>query len=295
MATSTLEIEALTPGIGAVIHGVDLARLDDATFEAVHDAWMRHLVLFFRDQHLTPAQHLAFGRRFGPLHVHPAAPYAHDTPELMVIHTDRDSHRNNGDNWHTDVSADEAPPLGTILHLHQVPANGGDTLFANMYAAFETLSPRMQEFLCTLTALHEADYTGHYGDHPAQRDFPSAVHPVVRTHPVTGRNALFVNPVFTRRILELSPGESDALLKHLFAHAAHPRFQCRFTWATNSVAMWDDRCTWHLAIWDYWPETRSGLRVTVQGDRPRFDAARCTAQGSATPAHTASTGTALRD
>ncbi|MEE4299020.1 MAG: TauD/TfdA family dioxygenase [Pseudomonadales bacterium] len=268
-----LDIRPLTPTIGAVVHDLDLGRLDEATFEALHEAWMRHLVLFFRDQHLTPEQHLAFGRRLGPLHIHPAAPFAHGNPALMVIHTDAGSHRNNGDNWHTDVSADEEPPLGTILHLHTLPSGGGDTLFANMYAAFETLSPRMQDFLCTLTARHESNYDGHYGDHPAQREYPSAVHPVVRTHPVTGRNALFVNPAFTTRIVELSQGESDALLRHLYAHASHPRFQCRFSWTANAVALWDDRCTWHLAIWDYWPQTRSGLRVTVQGDRPYFDAA----------------------
>jgi taurine dioxygenase len=273
VAAGPIEVEVLTPGIGAVIHGVDLAELDDATSEQIHDAWMRHLVIFFRDQTLTPEQHLAFGRRFGPLHVHPAAPYAHDIPELMVIHTDASSHRNNGDNWHTDVSADEEPPLGTILHLHEVPADGGDTLFANMYEAFETLSPRMQDFLCTLTAVHDSDYTGHYGDHPPQREYPAATHPVVRTHPVTGRNGLFVNPGFTRRIVELSGPESEALLNHLYEHASHPRFQCRFRWAPGSMAMWDDRCTWHLAVWDYYPHTRSGLRVTVAGDRPYFDPA----------------------
>ena len=297
MAWRRIEVEPLTPTIGATVHGVDLANLDDETFREVHDAWMQHLVVFFRDQDLTPEAHLAFGRRFGPLHIHPAAPYAHGNPELMVIHTDANSHRNNGDNWHTDVSADEEPPLGTILHLHDVPEDGGDTLFTNMYAAFEALSPRMQEFLCTLTARHESDYTGHYGDAEQLREFPNAVHPVVRTHPVTGRNALFVNPGFTSQIVELSRGESDALLRHLYAHASHPRFQCRFAWQKNSVAMWDDRCTWHLAVWDYYPHTRSGLRVTVEGDRPYFDPAsmRVDEAASSTAARVAPTAVAIGD
>jgi taurine dioxygenase len=266
-----IQVEPLTPTIGAVIHGVDIGNLDDQTFTEIHDAWMQHLVIFFRDQRLSPQQHLDFGKRFGPLHIHPAAPYAEGNPALMVIHTDKDSKRNNGSGWHTDVSADEEPPLGTILHLHQLPDEGGDTLFINMYAAFEALSDSMQAFLCTLSASHQSNYTGTYGDHPPQRAFPEAIHPVVRTHPVTGRNALFVNPAFTRHIEGLTPTESKALLDYLYEHAVQPRFQCRFKWQTNSIAMWDDRCTWHMAIWDYFPQTRSGLRVTVQGDRPVFD------------------------
>ena len=143
-----IEVEPLTPGIGATVYGVDLGKpLEDDVVEEIHDAWMRHLVLFLRDQHMSSEQHLAFGRRFGELHIHPAAPYAHNEPALMVIHTDKDSHRNNGSGWHSDVSADEEPPLGSILHLHEVPSEGGDTLFANMYAAYESLSEPMRAFL----------------------------------------------------------------------------------------------------------------------------------------------------
>ena len=270
MPYQRIVVEPLTPTIGATVHGVDLARLDDATFAEIHDAWMAHLVLFFCDQHLTPEQHLAFGRRFGPLHEHPAADYANADPALMVIHTDADSTRNNGGGWHTDVSSDAEPPLGTILHLHTVPSQGGDTLFANMYAAFEALSPAMQQFLASLRAVHTLDYNALYG-RAGHRENPRSVHPVVRTHPVTGRNALFVNPGFTERIEGLTREESDALLQYLFRHAEQPQFQCRFKWERLSLAMWDDRCTWHRALWDYYPETRSGLRVTVRGDRPFFD------------------------
>ena len=264
-----IDVSPLTPTIGALVEGVDLARpMDDAVFEEVHRAWMEHLVLFMREQRMTPEQHLAFGRRFGELHVHPAAPYAHGNPELMVIHTDADSKRNNGSGWHSDVSADEEPPLGSILHLHTVPAAGGDTLFASMYAAYEALSPPLRDLLEGLTARHESDYTGQYGDHPPQREFPRASHPVVRTHPVTGRKALFVNAGFTRAIDGLSRRESRALLDFLFEHVKNPAFACRFEWQPLSLAMWDNRCVQHVAVWDYHPETRSGLRVTIKGDRP---------------------------
>ncbi len=265
-----IEVLPVTPTIGALVKGADLADVDDETWEEIFDAWMSHSVLFFRDQTMSPEQHLAFGRRFGPLHVHPAAPYANGTPELMIIRTDRHSKRNNGAGWHSDVSADEEPPLGTILHLHQVPSRGGDTLWSSMYAAYDALSLPLQRLLESLTARHTANYDGYYGDHPPQRALPSAVHPVVRTHPVTKRKALFVNAGFTRRILELTAPESRALLDYLFDHVKDPSFQCRFNWAPGSVAMWDNRCTQHMAVWDYYPNTRAGLRVSIKGDSPYF-------------------------
>ncbi len=269
--SQAIEIKPLTPTIGAEVHGVDLSQsISNETFEQIHDAWMQHLVLFFRDQDMTAEQHLDFGRRFGELHIHPAAPFLHGNPELMRIHTDKDSRIQNGAGWHSDVSADEEPPLGSILHLHQVPPNGGDTLFANMYAAFDALSEPIRNLLIGLEAHHVADYTNQYGDHKPQREYPKAVHPVVRTHPVTGRQALFVNSGFTRRIRGMSRVESDALLDMLFKHVTNPAFQCRFQWQPNSIAMWDNRCVQHLAIWDYYPQTRSGIRVTVKGDRPFF-------------------------
>lgn len=264
-----IDVQPLTPGIGAVVRGVQLGQpLDDAVFAEIHAAWMQHLVLFMRDQRMTPQQHLAFGRRFGDLHIHPAAPYAHGEQALMVIHTDANSKRNNGAGWHSDVSADEEPPLGSILHLHQVPAQGGDTLFANMYAAYDALSAPVRALLDGLTARHESDYTGVYGDHVPQREFPRASHPVVRTHPVTGRRALFVNAGFTRRIEGISRRESAALLTMLFEHVKNSAFHCRFRWQRRSLAMWDNRCVQHMAVWDYYPQTRSGLRVTIKGDKP---------------------------
>ncbi len=266
----SLDIEPLTPTIGAVVNGIDLRRAitSDELFADIHAAWLKHLVLFFRAQRLSPEEHLALGRRYGELHVHPAAPFLGDDPRLMRIHTDADSHRNNGDVWHSDVSADTCPPMASILHLNEVPAEGGDTLWANMYAVLASFSPMFQDALRGMTAIHEANYAGFYGEHAPQRDNPRASHPVVRTHPETGRDGLFVNSGFTRRIIELTRGESDAILKLLFEQTRNPLFHCRFKWSAGSVAIWDNRCTQHLAIWDYFPQSRSGIRVTVTGDPP---------------------------
>lgn len=265
----------MTPGIGAEIRGVDLGRpLDDRAFEAVHEALMQNLVVFFRDQHMDHAQQKALGGRFGELHVHPAAPSVAGHPEVMVIHADANSKFVNGESWHSDVSCDLEPPMGSILYMRTMPEVGGDTLFANMYAAYEALSAPMRRLLCGLTALHdgEALYRGRYGTDDRGRVYPRADHPVIRTHPATGRQALFVNSFFTTRINELGRAESDALLGFLFRHVETPEFSCRFRWEPNSVAFWDNRAAQHHAIWDYYPHTRSGTRVTIKGDRPFYRA-----------------------
>ena len=266
----------LTPAIGAEVSGIDLAQpLDGATFAWLHDAWMRHLVLFFRDQPLTFDQHKALGRCFGELHIHPAAPKGAEHPEILVVHGDDKVEFVAGSLWHSDVSCDVLPPMGSILRIEQVPpGGGGDTLFASMYAAYEGLSDRMQRMLGGLTARHEGEqyYRGRYGAGTLRdADYPSAEHPVVRTHPVTRKPALYVNEGFTTRITELPVAESDALLAFLFRHCAQPDYQCRFRWQANSIAMWDNRCAQHLAIWDYYPETRHGYRVTIAGDAPYYD------------------------
>ena len=268
-----ITVTPLTPVIGAEVSGATLAAVDDETWAEIVDAFARHIVLFFRDQELTPTQHKALGSRLGPLHVHPSSPTLDGHPELMIIHADEHSTFVNGGGWHTDVSCDERPPMASILHLTVTPPAGGDTLFASMYAAYEGLSSRMQAILSDLTARHESRhvYGDLYGESEAgSRDgkFPSAVHPVVRTHPVTGRKALYVNRAFTTRIVELSSSESRSVLRFLFDQQESPAYQCRFQWAPGSVAMWDNRCAHHLAIWDYHPHTRSGLRVSVVGDHP---------------------------
>lgn len=269
-----MDIKPLTPVIGAEIRGADLVNLGDAAFGDIRRALIDHSVIFFRDQpRLTPEQQIEFARRFGELHTHPAAPHLDGYPELFVIHAHAGSRVANGNGWHSDVSCDAEPPLGTMLQLHTLPSCGGDTLFASAYAAFETLSPALQRFLTTLTARHESEhiYRGRYADRGVDdsgRSYPSATHPVVRLHPDSGRLALYVNPSFTTRIEELAGDESRALLEFLFRHQQRPEFQVRFTWSENAIALWDNRCTQHFALWDYWPEERKGYRVTIRGERP---------------------------
>ncbi len=268
-----ITVRKLTRHVGAEIDGVDLSKdLDPETFAEVHDALLQNGVVFFRDQKLTHEQHKAFGLRFGPLHIHPASPGPEGHPEILVIHADEKSRYVAGGDWHSDVSCDVEPPMGSVLYLEQVPEVGGDTLFASMYAAYDALSEPMKAFLAGLTAIHTS--TQVYGarsarpTRPGEKEFPSAEHPVIRTHPVTKRKALFVNRGFTTRIRGVTREESRALLDFLFVHCASPEFQCRFRWQQNSVAFWDNRCVQHHAVWDYFPATRHGYRVTIQGDRP---------------------------
>lgn len=269
----TLTIDKLTPIIGAEVGNIDLSKpLGNRQVDELHRALAENCVIFFRDQHITQDQHLAFGRLFGDLHIHPAAPSEPGKPELMIIRADKDSPRANGEGWHSDVSCDVEPPMGSILYIKQCPPKGGDTLFANMYAAYEALSDRMKTYLSDLTAIHDGEdaYRGTYAnlgvkDKPV---YPRAEHPVVRTHPMTNRKSLYVNRGFTKRLVGVPRDESDGILRYLFEHMENPLFQCRFRWQPNSIAFWDNRCVQHRAMWDYWPHTRSGNRVTVAGDKP---------------------------
>ncbi len=268
-----LEIRKSTPSIGAEVFGLDLSQpLSEEQFQAVHDALMDNLVLFFRDQKLSVEQHKTFGSRFGKLHVHPAAPgLIPNHPEIFVIKADENSTQVAGEDWHSDVSCDLEPPMGSILYLTDVPPDGGgDTLFANMYLAYETLSDPIKKMLAGLTAIHAGErfYRGRYGVNDAGKTYPSSEHPVVRTHPVTGRKCLFVNRVFTMRIAGLKKIESDAILEMLYRHIETPEFSVRLRWRADSVAFWDNRCTQHQALWDYFPHKRYGHRVTICGDKP---------------------------
>jgi taurine dioxygenase len=274
MTSDGLHIELATPRIGAYISGVDITRpLSNHQVDALHQALADHQVLFFRDQAFTLESHKLFGGLFGPLHIHPNTPGPKGHPEILPIHADETSKRVAGENWHSDVSCDPEPPLGSVLHLHTVPSAGGDTLFSSMYFAYETLSPRMKTYLEGLTALHSGERSYRRTNRLLNIDdkvrvYPQANHPVVRTHPVTKRKALFVNRGFTYRINEVSEEESDAILDYLYTHAERPEFQVRFQWKPNSVAFWDNRAVQHMAIWDYFPQVRSGYRVTIKGDRP---------------------------
>ncbi len=273
---NSLHIEPVTAVIGAEISGIDLGQeISEADFAALKGAWLEHQVMFFRDQELTIEQHTALGRRFGDLHIHPARHRngLDGYPQIMVVHADENTTRTVGDGWHSDVSCDPEPPMGSILRLFEVPPTGGDTLFASMYAAYEALSPGMKRHLGALTATHDGgpnyiDRAKRAGDYDPNRVYPANSHPVIRTHPETGREAIYVNPIFTTQIDDVPKDEGRAILDFLFAHIAKPEFQCRFRWRKHSVIFWDNRCTIHQAIWDYFPQTRSGHRVTIQGDKP---------------------------
>jgi taurine dioxygenase len=222
---------------------------------------------------LTPEQHKAFGLRFGRLHIHPAPlGTLEGHPEIVVVQADANSKRIAGEVWHSDVSCDAQPPMGSILHIMEAPAAGGDTLFANMYEAYDALPDSVQRLLCELSAIHDGarNYEGRTPAAERSTGFPRAEHPVVRTHPETGRQALFVNRMFTTRIVQLNERDSEDVLQMLYRHIESPEFQCRFRWQPNSVAFWDNRCTQHMALWDYYPDRRYGHRVTIAGDRPFY-------------------------
>ncbi len=271
---SGLTIRAVTPTIGAEILGVDLEDLSDTQFEAIRAALTRHQVVFFRDQDISVEAHKAFGARFGTLDIHPNDPGLQGHPEVMIIHADEKSKRVAGEMWHSDVSCAEEPPMGSILRMFVVPGSGGDTMFASMYAAYDALSQPLKAMLDRLDAVHDGApyYRGVnaiLGREDGGRTYPRATHPVVRTHPVSARKCLYVNSMFTTRIVGLPAAESDAILDFLFDHVKNPQFQCRFHWERNSIAFWDNRCTQHYAVWDYFPQVRSGYRVTVRGERPQ--------------------------
>ena len=267
-----MDTVALTTHIGTLVTGIRLADATDDEIERLRTLAAERGVLVFRDQEMTIAEQVELGRRFGPLHVHPAADAAAGHPEAMKVFTEPGATSVAGESWHSDVSCDELPPALSMLRMIDVPATGGDTLWASTYRAYETLSPPIQELISGLSALHSSAryYTRRYGSAAATgKSYPEAVHPVVTTHPITGRRALYVNTMFTASIPGLSPAESDALLKMLFDHVAYGvGFQVRVRLEVGSVAMWDNRCTQHHATWDYLPEPRRGYRVTTRGGRP---------------------------
>lgn len=269
MGYATIEIRPLTVRIGAEVSGVDLSKpLPEAQLREVGRALAEHQVIFFRDQTLDFESHKALGRQFGPLVVHSGVAGIDGHPEIVAIHSDADSKYVAGENWHSDLTCDAAPPMGSILYLHTVPATGGDTLFASMYAVYDALSPRMKAYLDGLSAVHDGEHVYRPIVNDPAKTFPTSTHPVVRTHPVTGRKALFVNPSYVTHIVGVPKVESDAILAFLYAHVGNPNFQVRFRWTPGAVAFWDNRCTQHMAVWDYFPETRSGYRVTIGGEKP---------------------------
>ncbi|MDO9222554.1 MAG: TauD/TfdA family dioxygenase, partial [Caulobacter sp.] len=240
----------------------------------IRGAFTEHQVIFFRDQSLTPAQQLAFGRRFGPLNIHPYVAGMDDHPEVMEIIKEPTDRINFGGGWHSDMSFLETPAIGSILYAVEVPDFGGDTLFASQAAAFEALSPGLQKTLEGLNAIHSAEReyapTGASAQKRESMKISDAEgmagrfsHPMVKVHPETGRKALYVNPAFTMNIEGWSRRESKPLLDYLFEHSRKEVFTCRFRWRPGSIAMWDNRSVWHYALNDYHGHRRHMRRVTV--------------------------------
>lgn len=278
MGYELISVKPISPALGAEISGVDLREpLGNQAFQEIHDALMAHQVIFFRDQDITPEQHIAFGKAFGELQVHPFAPRLDDHPEVLVIEND-EARPSKINQWHTDVTFMAEPPLGSILHAQVMPDVGGDTMWASMYLAYDGLSRTMQRMLDGLVAIH--DFSRTFGNRilhqpdgweklqKAKAAYPPAEHPVIRTHPVTGRKGIFVNAGFTTSIKDMNKNESEAILAMLYDHCRKPEYTCRFSWEKHSIAFWDNRCTQHYPIADYWPEHRRMHRVTVNGDRP---------------------------
>ena len=269
----TLEVETLTPHIGAKVRGVDLSQpLTNEQARDVHQAWIDWKILVFPNQHLNRDQHKAFARRWGKLHVHPMQPTYGGDEEVLVVKTTRDSAYTSGDGWHTDVTCDPVPPLGSMLYVTETPASGGgDTLFADMYLAYQMLSDPMKEFLDPMVAEHDGagPYVGSYKSTPPEGGYPKSQHPVIVTHPDSGKKLLYVNRGFTSHIVGLGRSESNAVLEMLYRLIdSTPRLYCRVDWEPNSLAFWDNRCTQHHAVWDYWPNSRYGERVSIVGDQP---------------------------
>ncbi len=265
-------IDSLTPHLGAEVDGLDLSQpLDDTQLADLRRAFADWGVLVFRDQHLDRQAHKAFGRYFGELHTHPMNFAREGDPEILIVKTTADSPYTAGDGWHSDVSCDEYPPLGSALYVTETPeCGGGDTLYADMYLAYDLLSPSMQSFLEGLEAVHDGaiPYVGRYKSTPPEGGYPRHTHPVVTVHPETGRKALFVNPSFTSHIKGLRRWESKALLEALYELVATtPKLHCRVEWKPNTLTLWDNRCTQHHAVWDYFPYSRYGERVSIINDQ----------------------------
>jgi len=267
----TIGVNSLTPHIGAEIKGVDLAKdLSNEQFSEIYQAWLDWKIVVFRDQEIDRNQHKAFARKFGSLHVHPMQHSYGGDPEILTVKTTKDSAYTAGNGWHTDVTCDKIPPLGSMLYMKQTPAGGGgDTLYADMYLAYEMLSETMRGMLDDLVAVHDGaiPYIGNYNAAPAEgTTYAKNEHPIVTTHPETGKQVLFVNSSFTSHIKGMKSWESKALLSALTGFiASTPRLYCRVEWQPNTLTFWDNRCTQHHAVWDYWPETRHGERVSILG------------------------------
>lgn len=280
-----INIQPIAGALGAEIHGVDLSQpMSNEAFEEVRSALHDNLVIFFRDQHLTPDQHKAFSGRFGELLEVPFVRALEGHPEILPVRKGKQEQtkRNFGGHWHTDMSYAEIPPLGSALYARVIPPYGGDTMWASMYSAYDALSDGLKQILDNLRAVHSPVRS--YGAKGAvvnngdpahkmdvrtdERASSEVTHPVIRVHPATGRKALYVNSTYTLRFEGMSEEESAPLLQYLYSHLARPEFTCRFRWTPGALAVWDNRCTQHLAMNDYDGFDRELHRTTIAGDRP---------------------------
>ena len=281
MRNSRIEVQPIAGACGAEIQGVDLAAsIDDAeTIADVRQALLDHCVIFFRDQQLEPEQHKALARRFGKIFVHPNYNGVAPDPEILTFLREPGDERIIGEEWHTDTTMSPEPPMGAILHALEVPPYGGDTMFASQYAAYDALSDGMKAMLGKLRAVHsDRKVAGPAAGMNAKRSTKVredadwretvSVHPVVRTHPETGRKLLYVNASYTVGFEDMTDAESQPLLDYLLEHGHRPEFTCRFRWQPGSVAFWDNRCTKHIAVHDAGPFRRLMRRVQICGDRP---------------------------
>ena len=285
MGYLTIDVHPLSGALGAEIGSVDLSSpLDERTFDAVHRALLDHLVIFFRDQTLTPGEQLAFARRFGGIHLHPFVKGLPDCPEVMAIIKEKGDTRTFGSAWHSDQMFTAQPAMGTMLYARTVPPVGGDTLYANMYLAYDALSDGMKGMLAKLKTFSVGDKFKQAGGNSRVQRYsgtskmgellkdPGNVqteseHPLIRTHPETGRKALYIGS-HAQRFDGMTDAESAPLMAFLKNHAVRPEFTCRFTWREGSLAFWDNRCTQHFAIGDYDGHRREMHRITISGDTP---------------------------
>ena len=276
----SFDIEVSGGGVGAFVEGLDLsAGLDQGQIQDLRNALGEHGVLFFRDQKLTPEEHLAFGRCFSSINVNRFFQPVEGYPEIAEVRKEAHHKENVGQGWHTDHSYDQAPAMGSILVARELPPRGGDTLYASMYAAYDALSDGLKETLASLEAVHssthafgaaamkghEEEMAGRVGNPQAATQ--NAIHPVVIRHPISGRRALYVNPDFTVRFHGWTYEESAPLLSYLYQHAAQPEFTYRFQWREGSLAFWDNRATWHNAVNDYHGHRRVMHRITLDGEQ----------------------------
>jgi taurine dioxygenase len=283
-----IKVKPVAGALGAQIDGVDLADLDDATFAEIEAAWLEHLVVFFRDQELTPLQQIAFARRFGDIHYHPFITGMPEHPEILEIIKEEGDTRAFGEVWHTDQMFNPKPAKATILYAKETPDAGGDTLFANGYLAYDTLSEPMRTLLANVKTWNVGDrrklsqsdrmgsvrqgrYVGNEKMAAKVRDpgdvETEAAHPIVRTHPETGRKAIYIGN-HTQTLLGFRPAEARGIVDFLREHTVHPEFTCRFRWEPGSMAIWDNRCTQHRALNDYPGKRRRMHRITIAGDAP---------------------------